>query len=408
MEGKNYRYLLIFSIVASAYSYIFTFISLSFAVFFIFLYSFITNAEYKKEIFISGLISFLLSIPALYFILTQNYKDDLLISLGFTKSQNFSIYPYLLKCFLFFLICIFLTFSNRKIYENVSLIIITQFLPLIIIYPVSYYFFTIPEPQHFIINYNFAKILTALILLNFLLNLLTSKKIKFFAYLIISILPIIFVINLFIFQVEITKQKTDMRPKEIKKVLAWIENNSQSNSHFLTIDSMLLHTIPTLTGRYNFIPSMKSLNPTDINETIHALIKSKKIINLNKGFENYINSSCKNETEIKLYRYYRICEYLFHSYYKIDKGSLHYHRMSNKIPSTIDIPEKNKKGENVFFTYVNFDQDISNNYNLKKIPDYIILGPAEKHFSNLKDSLNGYILIYSTENYNIFKFKGPV
>ena len=76
---------------------------------------------------------------------------------------------------------------------------------------------------------------------------------------------------------------------------------------------------------------MKSLNPTDINETINALKKSKKIIGLNKEFDNYINSSCKQKLEANLYRYYRICEYLFHSYYKLDKGSLHYHKMSEKI-----------------------------------------------------------------------------
>ncbi len=406
LEGKNYKYLLIFSVVASAYSYIFTFICLSFSIFLIFLYSLWVNAKYKKEIFLAGFISFLLSIPALYFILTQNYKDDLLISLGFTKSQNFSIYPYMAKSLLFLSICLFLTFFNRKIYENVSLIIVTQFLPLIIFYHLSFHFFIIPEPQHFIINYNISKILTFLILFNFFIDLFSKKKIKGFIYLVASTLPIVFIINLFIYQIELSKQKTDMRPKEIKKILTWIENNSKFNSHFLTIDSMLLHTIPTLTGRYNFIPSMKSLNATDINETTHALIRSKKILNLNQNFDKYINSSCTNMTAINLYRYHRICEYLFHSYYKIDKGSLHYYKHSDKIPSNIDIPKKNKIGKNMFVTYLNFDQDISQNLNSRKYPDYIVLGPAENHFSNSSNSVSGYTLIYSTKNYTILKFKG--
>ncbi len=405
LEGKNYKFLLIFSVVASAYSYIFTFICLSFSIFFIFLYSLCVNAKYRKEIFVIGLISFLLSIPALYLIFTQNYKDDLLISLGFTKSQNFSIYPYLAKSLFFLAICVVVSFFNRKIYENVSLIIVTQFLPLLIFYHLSYYFFTIPEPQHFIINYNIAKVLTVLILFKFLLDLV-SKKIKIFIYLISSTLPIIFIMNLFTYQIELSKQKTDMRPIEIKKILNWIESNSTSNSHFLTIDSMLLHTIPTLTGRYNYIPSMKSLNPTDIDETIQALIRSKKILNLNSNFDNYINSSCKNKTEVDLYRYYRICEYLFHSYYKIDKGSLHYSKMSEKIPTSSEIPQKNKKGKNIFITYVNFDEKVKENYNSRKYSDYIILGPAENHFSNTGNTISGYTLTYSTKNYNILKFKG--
>jgi len=406
LEGKNYKYLLIFSVVASAYSYIFTFISLSFSIFFIFLYSLFINAKYKKEIFISGCVSLLLSVPVLYFILTQNYKDDLLISLGFTKSQNFSISLYTIKSSLYLAVCLFLTFMNRKIYENISLIIITQLLPLIIFYHLSFYFFVIPEPQHFIINYNFSKVLIILVLFNFLISFINKKKLKAFVYLIISTLPIIFAINLVLYQIELSKQKTDMRPKEIKKILNWVENNSQLNSHFLTIDSMLLHTIPTLTGRYNFIPSMKSLNATDINETINALKKSKKIIGLNKEFDNYINSSCKQKLEANLYRYYRICEYLFHSYYKLDKGSLHYHKMSEKIPSDINIPEKNKQGHNIFVTYVNLEEEIIENPNTDKLPDYIILGPAEMNFSNLDNSINDYILVYSTKNYNILKFQG--
>ncbi len=405
LEGKNYKYLLILSVVASAYSYIFTFISLGFSIFFIFLYGMCVNAKYKKEIFIAGFISFLLSIPAMYFILTQNYKDDLLISLGFTQSQNFNINPYMVKSLLFLFICFILTFLNRKIYENVSLIIVAQFLPLIIFYYLSFNFFVIPEPQHFIMNYKISKILAFLILFNFLIDLISKKKIKRFIYLAASALPIVFVINLIIYQIEISKQNTDMRPKEIKKILTWIENNSQSNSHFLTIDPILLNTIPTLTGRYNFIPSMKSLNATDFNEINQALIISKKILNLNQNFDKYINSSCST-TELKLKRYNTICEYSFHSYYKFDKGSLHYHMYSDKIPPDIDIPKKNKTGKHIFFNYLNFDQDISQKLNFRKNPDYIIIGPEENLFTNSNNSISSYNLIYSTKNYIILKFKG--
>ena len=42
----------------------------------------------KKEIFISGCVSLLLSVPALYFILTQNYKDDLLNGTWKTFTQS--------------------------------------------------------------------------------------------------------------------------------------------------------------------------------------------------------------------------------------------------------------------------------------------------------------------------------
>ena len=59
---------------------------------------------------------------------------------------------------------------------------------------------------------------------------------------------------------------------------------------------MLLQTIPTLTGRYNYIPSMKTLNPTDINEVIIAINETKKMLGIKNSFYDFINSSCKTVT----------------------------------------------------------------------------------------------------------------
>ena len=55
---------------------------------------------------------------------------------------------------------------------------------------------------------------------------------------------------------------------------------------------------------------------------------------------------------------------------------------------------------------MNLEEEIIENPNTDKLPDYIILGPAEMNFSNLDNSINDYILVYSTKNYNILKFQG--
>ena len=73
------------------------------------------------------------------------------------------------------------------------------------------------------------------------------KNYKSFINLFAIIYVSIFTLNVILFQINLSNKTTDVRPKEIKNVLNWIENNTKTNAHFMTIDSMLLQTIPTLT-----------------------------------------------------------------------------------------------------------------------------------------------------------------
>ena len=407
LDGKNFRNLLIFCGVVLAYSHIFTFISLGFSIFTIFLYAMFTNARYKKDLLISGLIIFFSSIPVLFTIYFQDFRIDHLISLGFTKSQNFNINFYTVKSLLFICACGFLIFLNKKKYINISLIIISQILLLIIFYYLSFSFFILPEPQHFILNYYISKILVILLVFSFLMNLNFNKKIKNLLCFLASTIPIVFILNLAILQIDIAKQNTDMRPKEIKKLLNWIEKNSEKNSHFLSFDSILLHTILTLTGRYNYIPSMKSLNPTDINEVIYAIKKSKNLLKIDNKFDDYINASCQKNLPLDNKRYYKICGYFFDSYFKIDKGSLHYQILQKEIPKNIQIPEKNKTGKYALVNYINFsEKNKFLNIKPRDLPEYVILGPVERYFSKNITSIDNYTLIFFTKNYQILKFKG--
>ena len=408
LENKNYIFLLIFSLVISAYSYIFTFVSLGFLVFFIFVYAVIKNLDSKRDFFIAGSISFALSIPVLYFSIFQDFKDDLLISLSFTKTQNFNILPYMYKSLIMFFACFFFSKINKEKYENVSLLIVGQFLPLIIFYYLSYSFFLLPEPQHFLVNYHFSKVLMILVILDWFINFLKEFNFKtvykIFNLFLFSII-FVFLINLSLHQIKITKLQSDMRPKEVKVLIDWIKKNTPSKSIILTIDSFLLHTIPTLAGRYNFIPSLKSLNATSVHETTVSLSKAKIILGLNSEFNRYVNSSCKNKLKVELYRYSRLCEYAYHSYYAIDKGSYHYNKFRNQIPEGIDIPEKNKIGSRVFYNYANLDIVKKNSFKVKNLPNYIIMGPAENYFSTNDSYLDNYRAVYSTKNYHILKLK---
>jgi hypothetical protein len=407
LEGKKFKNLLIICGTVLAYSHIFTFISLSFSIFFIFLYATIVNAKFKNEVFISGLIIFVSAIPSLYIIYFQDYRIDHLISLGFTQSQNFNINPYAVKSFLYICACLFLVYQNKKKYINISLIIISQTLLLILFYYSSYFFFILPEPQHFILNYYLSKILIILLVFNFFMNLNFNNKVKKLIYLFTSTIPIIFILNIAVQQVEIANRNLDIKPKEIKKLLNWIEINSEKNSHFLSIDPTLLYTIPTLTGRYNYIPSMKSMNATDINEVIYAIKEGKKIIKVGNKFDEYINSSCQKKLLFDHERYYKICDYFFDSYFKIDKGSFHFKKLQKEIPKNAKIPEKNKTGDYILLNYINFsDKNKIFNVKSRNLPEYIIIGPAERYFSKDITKIDNYKLIFFTDNYKVLKFNG--
>ena len=426
LDNRNYTLLLIFSLVVSAYSYIFSFVSLGFIVFFTFIYAMIKNLESKKNLFIAGAISLVLSIPVIYFSIFQNFKDDLLIAIAFTKSQNFDIVPYAYKTLIMILLCFIFSKINKKKYENISLLIIAQALPLTIFYYLSYHFFVLPEPQHFFVNYHFSKILIILLVLHWAINFLKKENYKvaakIFNLCLLSV-TFIFLMNLSLYQIKIAKLKYDMKPKEAKILIDWIKQNTPSKSVILTLDPFLLSTIPTLTGRYNFIPSLKSLNPTSVNAPTISLSKAKIILGLNSEFNNYVNSSCTNKIKIegqylafrtniihstnaqkKEERNSTLCEYAYHSYYKIDKGSYHYKKFKNLIPQEIDVPDKNMTGLNIFYNYANLDI-VNQNLKIKNLPNYVILGPNGKYFSTKDNYLDNYKSIYSTNNYDILILK---
>jgi hypothetical protein len=157
----------------------------------------------------------------------------------------------------------------------------------------------------------------------------------------------------------------------------------------------LLNTIPTLTGRYNYIPSLKSLNPTSIKSVEEQLAKTKKIMSLNNNFDFFINSNCESISGYK-----KLCEYLFHSYFLYDEGSYSYKINKDKLPKDLLVPKKNSGGNRIEYTNIILDKKID----LKKdFPNYIIIGSLEKKFMNTENVIENYRLIFTTKKYLIFE-----
>ena len=253
------------------------------------------------------------------------------------------------------------------------------------------------------LNYHFSKVLFILMIINLIINLNSSfltKILKNFVFVSFCLTSIFLYVNAMNWQIKTTKLETDLWPVESKKILNWINLETPKKSTLLTLDPFLLRTIPTLSGRYNYIPSLDTLTPTSINSPIAALSNAKKILGLSDEFDKFLNSSCKKHTKLDLESF---CHYTFYSYFTLDKGSFSYLKRSKTIPKNLFIPEKNREGKRIIFTQVDLKNNITNNKDNYTLPEYIIIGPVEKEFINNENYSKFYQEVFSTENYQILK-----
>jgi len=246
---------------------------------------------------------------------------------------------------------------------------------------------------------------------NIILNLNGKPLIKFFknfVFISFCLTSILLFLNTMNWNMEHAKLKTDLWPSEFKKILNWISLETPKKSTVLSIDPLLISTIPTLSGRYNYIPSLKTSTPTSINSPILALANAKKILGLSDKFDQFINSSCganNTEGDVADLKLFAICENFFHSYFVLEKGSFSYLMRSKSIPEDLIIPEKNRKSNKIYYIKINFE-NIKETYDKDfPLPEYIIIGPTEKQFINKENYSDLYEEVFFTENYQIFEMK---
>ena len=240
-------------------------------------------------------------------------------------------------------------------------------------------------------------------IINLIINLdlpFFNKIIKNSIFVLFCLTSILLYVNAMNWQIKATKLEKDLWPTESKKILDWINLKTPKKTTILSLDPLLLNTIPTLTGRYNYIPSLQTLTPTSVNSSIAALIDTKKILGLNDKFDKFLNSSCKDHTELNLKP---ICDYAFYSYFILDKGSFSYVIRSKTLPDNLFVPEKNHEGALIHFTEIDLEDGgtiYENNYPL---PEYIIIGSVEKEFMDNENYSKLYGEIFATKNYKILK-----
>jgi hypothetical protein len=402
LENKDYQNKLIFIIFILAVSSIYHYLAIGLIIFTIFLIAFFFDLDFKKKIFYSGFFGFVFSAPIILYNFFQENREDMLMAYSFTKTMNFNIIPYALKSLSFLVITFFIYFYTKKKRDLILIILFfAQAFPLLFFSYFSYHFFIIPEPQHYFINFHFYKIFCLLMILQFMHNYIKNK---FFVIIPLFILSMFFFVNMFNWQINIVSKNPDMIDKQYKQIIDWINKNSNSESSIMTLDPTLLNAIPTLTGRYNYIPSLKSLNPVSIEIVYLQLIKTKKLLSLDNNFDNFINNSCKTKDRSNPNRF---CEYLFYGYFEYDQGSYSYKINKNKLPKDMLVPKKNINANMI--TYINIDlskkeKEIGTDIDiLNDLPNYIIIGPLEKKLMTNSRVMKNYDLKFSTKEYLIFE-----
>ncbi len=411
-KNKRYKYLLIFSIVCSAYSYVYSFAVLGLQTLILFIYNYFKKNNCSRDFFISGFISLILSLPFLISLLFQEFKNDLLLSFGLTNSIKLYFFNHLIKLLIIltFLIAILKIFPK---YIEIIVFFITALIPGAFFIIVAYNTLFVVEAQHFTYEYRIIKTLIFLFIFYIFQNL-DFKHLSKIANLSLIVLSLCVYINAFNYQKNISKNKPDIYPKETMELYSWIKKETEIDSSIATIDSFLLHTIPTYTGRYNFYPSLKSLSPTKIDYTFATLYQTKEFFNFKDSFYSYFKESCpkiktdnkkiiKNSKKFEELSYF--CEYLFFSYFEYDKGSLFYKQNKSLIPKEIVVPEKNNIGNFVKFIPNYYFDKYFKKINTIKNPDYLVIGNVEKKYLVDHNYINNYKKVFSNKMYSVYESK---
>ena len=411
-KNKNYKYLLIFSIVCSAYSYIYSFAVLGFQTLILFIYNYLKQNNCSKDFLIAGLVSLILSLPFLISLIFQEYKNDMMLSFSLTSSLKFPFYNHLIKLSIIaaFLIAILKIFPK---YLDIVVFFMTALIPGCFFIIIANNSLLVIEASHFLYEYRIVKTLIFLFIFYIIQNLKFERLSKL-TNLSLIILSLCIYINAFNYQNNISKKKPDIYPYETIELFEWIKKETDKYSTIATIDHLLLYTIPTYTGRYNFYPSLKSLSPTKIDHTFATLYQTKEFFNFKDLFYTYFKNSCpKIENEntkmtkpISEFKDLSIfCEYLFFSYFEYEKGSLFYKQNESLIPKEIIVPERNNIGKTVKFIPKYYFDTYYKKIDSIKNPEYLIVGKVEKKYLIDHNNINNYKRIFSNKLYSVYKIK---
>ena len=408
---KNQQYsknskLLFLCILFLSFSYLFHLIIISWLLLSYFIYGFVLNKVYYKLILKVGILSLLFILPTLYFIHSQEYKSELLLSIGYTKSYNFDYYNFFLRSLAIVSILFILSFFYNDQKRDLILIFIFIQIPGLIITFFSYFYFLIPEPQHFNIYYTYSKSFSLLFLINFIIDkLLIRKKLILVIYFCSIYISLSFFINTFLWQINNMKKKEDIVSFNKKDVLHWIKDQTKKTSVILSMDPFLLNTIPVITGRYNFLPSKVSLTGFKIEYSIDRYNEISKIMKLNSSLDTIVKNSC-DQNKVVDRDYVDFCYYFYHSYFQIDKGSYSYKVFNELLKFTKQIPEKNKYGKFVYYKLPEkFNLKLKNkNLDNSLRIDYIIINKNGKFVDKIINS-NLLSTSYQNADYIIYKYK---
>ena len=446
----------------SFYIYFYSYLVFSLQLFFIFIFLSILRKKIDKNFLLSGILFLLIGSPYIinstfYFL----YSDDIIfqnLAGGFNKFKLEDVgktyFEISLIFFLFLFLLIFLSYTNKKYFNN-SVFIISIGLPLYLIAIVSSKINLIPEPTHMFayIEWPFFQLLTLITLGNycyenrktiivnkkFINNFISSNKVlylskslKFLTVIIMTYYLANWTFTSIIFQLKKSNEKYEeyiLSNNEIE-AYEWINNNTKQNHTILTLDPKQHRLIHAYTGLYGYT-APNTQEPIKISNSMKRFKESfsfygilgkdaRKLFsksqhektNFNfklkyhqKNFnQNYINFNYFTFSNTFNYQNINSYDYFYHFFTEEEKDKISFMLDGRKgfDPDKINYFMPEKFIDNYFG--INYKINLGDTNIFTKKIDYIWFGKFEQTLSKRQKIINSNIKkVFENNDITIYK-----
>lgn len=401
--NKKNLYLIIMLLGSSIYISIQNFLILYFFISSLFILNF-NNLIYRNQIIKIALFSSIISIPGVMILLEEYLKINIPLietnldkfnvitnnimfnenNSGYQKINQTILLKKLIKFTLIFSLLFFISSKYKKILLSIYLSVI---LPYIMI---TYYSGSqigeriIFRGGELLLNSTMIIIIFIfLIKFNFLKKIILSKSLK----IINSLLVFFIFLVVFLSQIYQDKNNYIYLNKDFKKMYKWINDNTDKEDTFITLDPILITNLPIYT-KVNMYISQGLIGRSNVNDRMRRFIEISNFYGLKTDNVEIFQSNLKK---------------LLNK----EKGNIYQNTIKN-YNHIIFSREKNYflKYKDIFQVESDY-LSLENNQSLNFSNDYIIISNFDKKLINFNSNINKFLeepnLLYKNNSYSIFK-----
>ena len=321
-------------------------------------------------------LSLFAMVPVLYLKHTSMFFDDFLLSVYQTKSTNFPVYSYVIKCATLTVVAMFML-----IFEPVrkqALFVISLLVPGCFYVLVGYHFVNIPEISHFAFDYALGLKLIFLMIFAFGYKLFSfNNLLKRLPHTVMLSFALLMTVTLVQHQLVLgTVVKPNVFTAAYKEVLTHLNKNLEDDNTVFFFDARLLEMNPIYGGGQNYLTSMRDVTRRPIENVISSVQNATRHLDIEHSFSANIFNNCRGDLVTQ-----NLCAYLFYSYFHVDQASLSFSVYSKHLAKLESlIPNQNMQGN----FYISSPLELGFKENILELhmppPDYVVctLSDCEK------------------------------